>query len=241
MNSFEKVAAMNAKHHLILAVLTAVAALPSQADELPSPVVAWFDARAGVLTVLGDDTDNDIVVVPNCKGVIEVNGGTVPVVGGPAYVAKTRLVDIQGGAGRDILVAGGVPAADLNGGSHADIFIWIDPDPSVSLDGSDLLIWNNGDGSDEGDFNGDGRVDASDYVVWRVAVGEDALYLAVSGDSETQAADYVIWRKTLGEISTVEPDAASTGDFNLWRDHFGQTSAEGGDGTVDIHDYQVWR
>ncbi len=50
----------------------------------------------------------------------------------------------------------------------------------------------------EGDFNGDGYVDAADYSVWRDNKGaqEDAAVLADNGnrDSQVDAADYMLWK-----------------------------------------------
>jgi hypothetical protein len=57
-----------------------------------------------------------------------------------------------------------------------------------------------------GDYNGDGIVDAADYVVWRKTFGETALLLAADGDGS----------------GTVD-----AGDFDVWRDHFGNTIGSG--------------
>jgi hypothetical protein len=47
-----------------------------------------------------------------------------------------------------------------------------------------------------GDFNRDGRVDASDYAIWRSDFGSTAdLAADASGNGTVDAADYVIWRK----------------------------------------------
>ncbi len=56
-----------------------------------------------------------------------------------------------------------------------------------------------------GDFNRDGKVDMSDYVVWRGTVGQSG-YFAADGNG-----DHVV-------------DAL---DYNLWRSHYGQTSGAG--------------
>ena len=37
-----------------------------------------------------------------------------------------------------------------------------------------------------GDYSGDGKVDAADYVVWR------------KSSSSVDAGDYIVWRKNLG-------------------------------------------
>ncbi len=66
-----------------------------------------------------------------------------------------------------------------------------------------------------GDYNGDGVVDAADYVVWRKDVPRPY----------TQS-DYDVWRSHVGEMAgTASP---VIGDYN-------------GDGVVDGADYVVWR
>jgi hypothetical protein len=80
------------------------------------------------------------------------------------------------------------------------------------------------------DYNGNGVVDAADYVAWRKNGGAQTEYQAWltnfgHGQSETtgdfnldgqiNAADYVALRKTGG----------SQQDYNLWRTNFGATTA----------------
>jgi Zinc carboxypeptidase/Cytosolic carboxypeptidase N-terminal domain len=52
----------------------------------------------------------------------------------------------------------------------------------------------------EGDYTGDGVVDASDYVLWRKTFGESGLGLMAdgSGNGEVDQADYSIWREHFG-------------------------------------------
>ncbi len=56
-----------------------------------------------------------------------------------------------------------------------------------------------------GDYNGNGTVDASDYVVWRESIGSTTK-LAADGNGN-------------GVIDN--------GDFDVWRAHFGQTASSG--------------
>lgn len=49
-----------------------------------------------------------------------------------------------------------------------------------------------------GDYNGDGTVDAADYVVWRSAVGSNDLRADGNGDRIIDTADYDIWRTYFG-------------------------------------------
>ncbi len=55
----------------------------------------------------------------------------------------------------------------------------------------------------EGDYNGDGAVDAADYVVWRQSVGQIGSGLAADGNSNgtVDLSDYGIWRANFGNGS----------------------------------------
>ena len=46
-------------------------------------VTAFFSPSTGVLTVFGDALDNNIVISRDAAGTILVNGGAVPILGGP--------------------------------------------------------------------------------------------------------------------------------------------------------------
>jgi hypothetical protein len=54
-----------------------------------------------------------------------------------------------------------------------------------------------------GDYNGNGIVDAADYVVWRNTVGEAGPGLAADGDGSgtVDAGDYEIWRSRFGGVA----------------------------------------
>ena len=57
-----------------------------------------------------------------------------------------------------------------------------------------------------GDYNGNGVVDAPDYVVWRNTLGQSPPGLAADGNGS----------------GTIDQ-----GDYNVWRAHFGQTAGSG--------------
>ena len=85
--------------------------------------VATF--ASGVLTVVGDDADNTIVISRTAAGVILVNNGAIAVVGGSPTVANTTRIVALGGAGNDALslneANGALPAANLFGGVGNDL------------------------------------------------------------------------------------------------------------------------
>ncbi|MBL9136361.1 MAG: hypothetical protein JNK85_10860 [Verrucomicrobiales bacterium] len=136
-----------------------------------SGITAVYNPGNGVLTVTGNDLDNQITVSRDGAGSLRVNNGSVPITGGVATVANSTLIrvlglgghdqltldsangplpsgDLQGGAGNDVLT-GGPASDDLDGGPGADTLagrggndrMFGGPDP-------DALIWNPGDGSD---------------------------------------------------------------------------------------------
>jgi Ca2+-binding RTX toxin-like protein len=78
----------------------------------------------GVLTVLGDNADNSIVISRDAAGKILVNNGVIVPVGGTPTVANTTVIRVMGLGGQDTLtlteVNGALPRANLFGGSGND-------------------------------------------------------------------------------------------------------------------------
>lgn len=61
-----------------------------------------------------------------------------------------------------------------------------------------------------GDYNGNGTVDAADYVVWRNSLGQNVAYGSAAdgdGDGVIGAGDYAAWRGAFG--TTLAPAAAA--------------------------------
>jgi hypothetical protein len=77
-----------------------------------------------------------------------------------------------------------IQSFDTSGGTPASVIV-----NSISVTGTSL-----------GDFNGDGSVDAADYVVWRGNLGSD-----YTDD------DYQIWRANFGTILTAGTGSSTTG------------------------------
>lgn len=50
-----------------------------------------------------------------------------------------------------------------------------------------------------GDYNGDGHVDAADYVVWRNSVGTSNLAADGNGNGVIDKGDYTLWRSQYGQ------------------------------------------
>src|SRR5207244_1594126 len=88
-------------------------------------VTASFSPAAGVLSVLGDNQNNNIVISRDAAGHILVNGGAISVIGGAPTVANTTFIQVLGQAGNDRIALdetnGALPSAILLGGPGNDI------------------------------------------------------------------------------------------------------------------------
>src|SRR5262249_54729708 len=76
----------------------------------------------GVLTVMGDDNDNDIKLFFAANGTIQVNADTI-IIPTPATRTNTTLIQIFGQGGDDKLIWSGsanLPAARVDGGDGRD-------------------------------------------------------------------------------------------------------------------------
>ncbi|QOZ27723.1 calcium-binding protein [Bradyrhizobium sp. CCBAU 51753] len=79
---------------------------------------------AGTLTVTGDAADNSITTSRDLAGTLEINGGAVPIAGGPSTTANTTAVQVLGQDGSDTLTLdasnGALPNIVLEGGNNTD-------------------------------------------------------------------------------------------------------------------------
>jgi beta-glucanase (GH16 family) len=73
-----------------------------------------------------------------------------------------------------------------------------------------VRVWQRPTGT-PGDYNADGRVDATDYVVWRNSRGESGTGLQAdgSGNGTIDDADYLVWRGNFAITSVADVAAAS--------------------------------
>ena len=66
--------------------------------------------------------------------------------------------------------------------------------------------------SPDGDYDGDGTVDADDLATWTAGFGAAGGAADGNGDGVVDALDYAIWRENLG--ATGGPAGTITGDFS---------------------------
>jgi Ca2+-binding RTX toxin-like protein len=134
-------------------------ALEPLGERILPAVTASFAPAAGVLSVLGDNLDNNIVVSRDAAGTILINGGAVSVTGGTPTVANTALIQVFGLAGNDQISldesSGALPAANLFGGSGNDVLTGgSGNDILFGQAGNDTLL---GKGGNDALFGGDGN------------------------------------------------------------------------------------
>src|SRR5262245_27032831 len=90
----------------------------------PMAITATFVPGTGILSVLGDSLDDVITISRNAAGLLLINGGAIPVIGGTPTVANTALIQVFGLAGNDNIKLdesnGALPAAQLFGGNGND-------------------------------------------------------------------------------------------------------------------------
>src|SRR4051812_4849458 len=153
----------------------------------------------GVLTVLGDNAANTIVVSRDAAGRILVNGGAIAVIGGTPTVANTTRVQVFGLGGNDVLTLseanGALPAANLFGGADNDVltggsgndqlFGQAGNDTLLGKGGADLLFGGadndtltGGDGDDQA-FGQSGN----DRMIWNA--GDDTDLNEGGADTDT--------------------------------------------------------
>ncbi|MFO0814052.1 MAG: calcium-binding protein [Gemmatales bacterium] len=98
-------------------------ALEALEDRSLPAVTATFSA--GMLSVFGDNLNNNIEVSRNAAGNILVNGGAVTIRGGTPTVANVSLIQVFGQEGHDTITLneanGALPRANLFGGKGNDV------------------------------------------------------------------------------------------------------------------------
>ena len=122
-------------------------------------VRSTFIPGSGVLTVTGDNANNDVTISRDAAGTILVNGGAVHVVGGTPTVANTSVIQAFGLGGDDVITLneanGALPSALLFGGAGNDTLAGgSSADQLFGQSGNDTLL---GKGGDDLLFGGDGN------------------------------------------------------------------------------------
>jgi Ca2+-binding RTX toxin-like protein len=200
-------------------VLSFLPAFPVTVDPRAVTVTASFSA--GTLRVVGSEQDDTIVVSRDAAGTILVNGGAVTIQGGPATVANTSLILLNGGAGSDSLVldetCGALPLARLDGGSGNDVLVGgsagdvIDgaggDDMLSGGAGNDTFVWSPGDASDVVEGRG-----GSDTLVFGGSDLSEKFNLSASGNRVLFTRDIGNVTLDLSGIEAIELNAAGGAD-----------------------------
>src|SRR3954469_13649469 len=174
-------------------------------------IKANFSQGAHLLSEFGDSADNTITTSRDAAGQILVNGGAVPIVGGPATVAHTALIQVFGQGGNDTITLneanGALPAAQLFGGSGNDVL--------TGGSGGDLLFGQSGNDTLLGKGGVDFLFGGNDNDVLTGGAGDDQAF-GQSGN------DRMIWNP--GEGS----------DLNEGGDGIDTVEVNGGNGAEDF-------
>jgi hypothetical protein len=150
------------------------------------PITATF--TNGALIVFGDVDANAITISRNPAGDILVNGGDIAILGGPATVANTTLIQVIGLDGNDSITLdetnGALPPASLSGNVGEDTILGGNGDDTLFGDG----VVKDGDGGN--DFIDGNRGDdtafmgaGDDVFRWDPGDGSDVVH----GDDGTDA------------------------------------------------------
>jgi Ca2+-binding RTX toxin-like protein len=136
-----------------------VPAVEALTERIVPAVTASFSPSAGILSVIGDAQNNNIVVSRDAGGHLLVNGGAVVIQGGAATIANTTLIQVFGQDGNDNIsldeTNGALPSANLFGGNGNDILTGgSGNDMLFGQAGNDTLL---GKGGDDQLFGGDGN------------------------------------------------------------------------------------
>jgi len=103
--------------------LHASGGLPLALSATPS-ATAFYSDPADLLTVFGNSASSALTISRDAAGTLNVNGGAIPISGGPATVANTQLIQVFGLGGDDTLTLsesnGALPRANLFGGAGND-------------------------------------------------------------------------------------------------------------------------
>lgn len=119
-------------------------------------------------------------------------------------VIDVSLIDYVPGSNQQftVLTASNIVDNGLElAGAEAGLFNLIVTDTSVVLQAIATGL--------PGDYNGDSRVDAADFTVWRDSLGQTGAGLAADGDSDgdVDIDDFLYWRDRFGDTELAEAQA----------------------------------
>ena len=134
---------------LFASAVLAVGVLAATSVPASAATTATFNPGAGVLTVYGDNNDNNITISRDVAGNLLVNGGAVAIGGGTPTAGNTRLIKVSGARGHDQItlsqVNGALPAANLVGGTGNDTLAGgVGNDQLFGQAGNDTLLGGGG-------------------------------------------------------------------------------------------------
>jgi Ca2+-binding RTX toxin-like protein len=189
---------------------------------------------SGILSIVGDTSDNPITVSRDAAGTILVDNGAIPITGGPATVGNTLQIQASGLAGIDTIsldqTNGTLPATTFIGGTGNDVLI--------GGSSNDTFIWNPGDGSDT--IEGQG---GSDTLIFNGANVNEHVDISANGSRVHFARDVANITMDLDGVETIAFNALGGADTITVNDLAGTdvtkvavnlaAAGGGGDGAAD--------
>jgi Ca2+-binding RTX toxin-like protein len=152
---------------------------------------ASYSSTLRKLSVLGTSAADNLIIDRDAAGALRVNGGAVPITGGPATTANTDLIEAQGADQDDIITLdetnGVLPAANLfggngndtlTGGSNADqLFGNANDDILLGKGGNDQMSGGTGNDTMTGGTGADSMLgeDGDDRMIWNPGDGSDVM------------------------------------------------------------------
>lgn len=171
-------------------------------------------ADGGTLNITGGDLGPDFEV--NSGSVVNISGGTI---GTDVRFESGSQINLFG---TGFMIDGSpvtFPAQDVASEAFDSVLsgVFADGTPfSFDFAGDDLLssgarLTLATPFASPGDYNGDGRVDAADYTIWRDAIDRGSVNLAADGnrDGQITEADYEVWRDNFRGQALTSTSAAT--------------------------------
>jgi hypothetical protein len=208
----------------------------------------------GTLRVTGDDQDNVIKVSSNAAGIILVNDGAIPILGGAATVANTNHFHIVGAGGNDDIsldeAHGALPGAALFGGTGNDTLTGGSGEDFVDAEagsdtvflggGDDEFQWNPGDGSDvvEGQGGRDTLIFNGSDLAENFILSANGGHARFTRDIGTVALDLhgleEIDLNALGGADTITVNDQSATGLNTFNLDLSSPASPFGDNQLDV-------
>jgi Ca2+-binding RTX toxin-like protein len=217
-------------------------------------ITATFNPSTGVLSLLGDASDETILVSLDTSGNILVNLGAVAISGGTPTAANTVLIAAGTAGGNDTIdfdeFSGALPPAILLGGDNNDVLIAGGAndfiagnqgnDIAVMGGGDDVFQWDPGDGNDSvvGGANTDTLLFNGSKAGETIDISANASHVRFSRDianvtMDLNEVEHIRFNALGGADIVTVNDLSGTDATGVTVDLAGTRGGSSGDGQID--------